>query len=881
MRLRHVRIEQLRQFREPLEIRDIVPGLNLFVGPNESGKSTVVRAIRAAFFERYKSASVEDLQPWGDSAAAPSVTLEFDWQGERWTLTKSFLRRKRCDLDIAGTAFSGEQAEEKLADLLGYQFAGKGASKAEHWGIPGLLWIEQGTGQDIQAPVQHAGGYLKSILGQSLGEVASSAGDALIAQVEQEWLKLWTAKKRTPTREYAEALERQAQCEAQLGALDAQIATYREQVDRLAELRRRQEDDAARPWEAYRDQVAQAQQRLAEVQGWVREQRQDEQALQHARTSQQMCRDQLEFFATQQNELIRRDQARDEAQKKLQACELETVEVQGQARRAQRRYRDTEAACAQAVRQEKRAALMREWQGLEQQAAELQDRVRRVQALRAEWLAQQETLQALRVDADALARLRALVRQRDEIDLVQQSRATRLRYELLPERSIRIGDEAATGQGERLLLEAVTLDVEGVGRLWIRPGGEDLGDLARRRDAAHGAVQALLAELRVDSLADAEQGAERHRELQESTRRAEVLLATLAPEGIEALLARQQQDARRQEALRAELAELGDPPTDPAPAVRAAETARDGALAQLKRAEQAVSRHEQDLGLARQAVDNAQREWRQLEAALQAPDRREREQASSRQLLEQQAREASLQNAVAKRQQQIESAHPEALELDIKRLGNAADAAETEAAARREELAGLVNRLEVLGASGLEEQRAECAQQVEYWGRRCAQFKRRALALDLLLELLRAQRQALTRQIQAPLQRHLQHYLQLLFAQSRLTVGEDLVPQQLVRGDERQESRGDYAALSFGAREQIGLISRLAYADLLREAGRPTLVILDDALVHSDSLRLTQMKRVLFDAAQRHQVLLFSCHPDRWRDLGVAAVEMQSLRDLS
>jgi uncharacterized protein YhaN len=76
--------------------------------------------------------------------------------------------------------------------------------------------------------------------------------------------------------------------------------------------------------------------------------------------------------------------------------------------------------------------------------------------------------------------------------------------------------------------------------------------------------------------------------------------------------------------------------------------------------------------------------------------------------------------------------------------------------------------------------------------------------------------------------------------------------------------------LSFGAREQMGVISRLAYADLLKEAGRPTLVILDDALVHSDDQRLAQMKRVLFDAAQRHQVLLFTCHPAAWRDMGAA-----------
>ena len=67
----------------------------------------------------------------------------------------------------------------------------------------------------------------------------------------------------------------------------------------------------------------------------------------------------------------------------------------------------------------------------------------------------------------------------------------------------------------------------------------------------------------------------------------------------------------------------------------------------------------------------------------------------------------------------------------------------------------------------------------------------------------------------------------------------------------------------------MGVLSRLAYADLLKAAGRPTLVILDDALVHSDAQRLALMKRALFDAAQRHQVLLFTCHPAEWRDMGV------------
>jgi|GEM_PF-2073753 len=50
------------------------------------------------------------------------------------------------------------------------------------------------------------------------------------------------------------------------------------------------------------------------------------------------------------------------------------------------------------------------------------------------------------------------------------------------------------------------------------------------------------------------------------------------------------------------------------------------------------------------------------------------------------------------------------------------------------------------------------------------------------------------------------------------------------------------------------MISSRAYAGLLREARRPTLIILDDTLVAIDEKRLEQMKRMLFDAMTRYQI---------------------------
>jgi uncharacterized protein YhaN len=119
-----------------------------------------------------------------------------------------------------------------------------------------------------------------------------------------------------------------------------------------------------------------------------------------------------------------------------------------------------------------------------------------------------------------------------------------------------------------------------------------------------------------------------------------------------------------------------------------------------------------------------------------------------------------------------------------------------------------------------------------------------------------------------------QHYLPLVMAGAELIFNDDLSPGTLIRPGQAEATSGTFAELSFGAREQMGLITRLAYADLLKQAGRATLIILDDALVHSDWQRLRSMHRVLFDASQRHQILVFSCHPEFWREAGVSAREL-------
>ena len=60
MQIRSVRIESFASIRQ-MEIAGLEPGLNIVVGDNEAGKSTVLAALRAAFFHRHRAVSYTHL----------------------------------------------------------------------------------------------------------------------------------------------------------------------------------------------------------------------------------------------------------------------------------------------------------------------------------------------------------------------------------------------------------------------------------------------------------------------------------------------------------------------------------------------------------------------------------------------------------------------------------------------------------------------------------------------------------------------------------------------------------------------------------------------------------------------------------------------------
>ncbi|TNC72193.1 AAA family ATPase [Rubellimicrobium roseum] len=873
MRLRRIEVRDFRKLQH-LVVEGLGDGLNVVVGDNEAGKSTLLAALRAVLFERHRvgGRAAQGMLPFGQSVR-PEIRLDFDLGGEAWRLRKAFVQKPEAELESPRGRWSGDEVEEKLAELLGFTPPGAGGSKpGEHQGAYGLLWVQQGTAHEalgVGAGREGIAAALETEVGQVLG---GERGRALLTAAERRRADHWTKldKPRGPWKELREEVE-------ELEARQADLRRRWEAHDgKVSDLAARQEALARHERE---DSLGQAQRDLAAARVAEGQAARLEQGLREAEGRRKLAaaaRDAAEGRRAARAALVGR---RDAAARALASAQEEAGALRGvleahdaaargaagrlaEARGARDRATERLAAGERALRrQEAREALGR----LEAQlrGAEEAERRRRVALAGAA---------AVAITAAALKEVEALAQARDRT--LARSQAASVRIDFAPDdgRAVTVDGRAQDAGAPVWLAADAEIMLEGFGRLRVRPGG-GAGDLAREAEDAGRALAERLAALGVADPAEARAALQRRLACEGEAEAQARLVEALAPQGIEALQAAVaaqrsvldevgdgigEADAAVVEAARADLhAAMGTVAgvEAEAKAAEAARVAADRDLATLEGRTAGLAREHEALGAelaeARAAVPDEA-----LEAALGQ---------AGAELLAAEAAEGAARAA-------LEASDPEVVRLEMKRAERAEQAIRADIDRLGREKRDLEVELGALGREGVGEQLAEVEGLLELRRRQLGLRGQEAAASKLLHEaLVAAQSESKDRWL-GPVREKVRPYLRLLQPDTDVVLNETTLEIEGFRRDGREEAFHD---LSIGAREQVAVVTRLALADILRGAGRSAAVILDDALVNTDEARLSRMHLVLHRAAENLQVLVLTCRERDFRQLGAPLVRIR------
>ena len=863
MKLTALRLYNVKRFGgEGVAIENIGDGVNVLTAANEHGKSTAFEALHALFFQPHTGTgnAVRQLRPY--SGGNPLIEADIETADGRYRLTKQFFGGKRAsvrDLDSGRLVAQADEAENIIADLT------RGGSA----GPAGLLWVRQGTTgleRQTNTELETDKRVRETLLTSVQGEVEALTGGRrmteILAACEEELGRLVTATGRPKTGgRYAAKLEETAALESAEAELAAKVAALREALDtrrqaraRLAEIDKPDEQAARRAAIAAAQTAFEAAKRHADVLKGA----EAEAAL--ALNRQQAAAAALADFRTAG----------------ARAAALETRLIELQSRRTAALARRAEAAtavetaraaitAAEAQEREHRELLTRLDAALRaRDAAErltaLRAKLETAEAARAGVEAEDAALAALAIPDKAIAALEATEARLLRLRATQEASLPTLRVDYAPGATGRVslGATPLEDGSELGVATTATLEIAGVGRLTLRSNRP--ADADAEIAAAEAQLRTQLAALGVDSLAAA---LKRRAEAQSrATARdlARQRLADLAPEGIQAL----QAEIARLTGQSAGALELkGDPA-----ALKAALAAAEHEVATTRNSARELEPALAEAGTAVLEAETAHARIASEAAALAAQlgPAEDRPARLAQLEAEYAARAADFASAEARAAELRPLAHDlAAADATLSRLRSVEAAATQEAGQLRETLAVLNGTINAQAENAVEEAWQEAREALAAARAATARFETEIAVLTRLRAELVAARSAARDLYLKPVVTELLPLLNLLFDDIAITFDETTLLPHSVRRNGLDE---EVERLSGGMREQLSILTRLAFASLLARDGRPAPVILDDALVYSDDDRIERMFNALHQRARDQQILVFSCRQRAFAQLG-------------
>ena len=870
MKLTALRLHNVKRFGgHGVAIEGIGDGVNVLTAANEFGKSTAFEALHALFFQHHTSAGkpVQLLRPY--SGGNPLVEADITTDEGQFRLTKQFHGGKRAEVRDLLTGRLLKQADEAEAFIS--QLTRGGSA-----GPAGLLWVRQGmTGIERQTNTEQETDkrVRETLLSSVQGEVEALTGGRRMAEIiaacEVELFKLVTATLRPKAGgRYALAIDERDRLAAEQTRLKVEVATLRDALDqrrlarsRLAELEQPEEQAARREAIIAAEAAFEAAKshsealKVAEAEAALAANRHDT-----ALTALATYRDALQRAEQLGQKLASTRQRRDDAlgRRSVATADSEKARLAIEiAETEEREQRDLLARLDAALRARDAA----------ERLTQLRDQLEKAETAREHVEQGEAALAVLAIPAQSIVQLQDIEVELVRLRAAQEATLPTLRIDYQPgaDASVSVAGAQVAGGHELGFANALRLDIIGVGTLTLRsnrPAQADQGieQASSRRDT-------MLAALGVDSLAAARQRQADAQAKFAALDLARQRLADLAPQGIARL---QAEIAQQVDASAGDLELKGD-----AEQVRLAHAAAELLIAtnrnvarelqpQLTQAGNAVVEAETALATIMADVMG-------LEAMLGPLDSRTLRQQS---LADEQVRLKAIHSDA---EAHAATLRPMALDLaaadaTLRRLRSVEAAAAQQAGQLRVTLADLNGNIHARADGAVEESWQETIDAHAAAETGVARFHTEVAVLDRLRRSLGTARSAARDLYLKPVVTELRPLLGLLFDDISIVFDEDTLLPQTVRRNGQDE---EIDRLSGGMREQLSVLTRLAFAGLLARDGKAAPVILDDALVYSDDDRIERMFNALHQQARDQQILVFSCRQRAFARLGGNVLQMQ------
>ena len=857
MRLHRV---QLRNYRGVVksDVSFSQNGVTIVEGPNEVGKTAISEGLQLAIdlLDSSKNAQVRAVQPVGRDVG-PEVEISLSSGNYELVYRKRWLRQPETTLQVISPhreSLTGREAHDRLKAILADTL------DEELWRA---LRIEQGT--KLMLPNFGLPSMGRALDRAAGGDLATDREETLWTRIGEEYGKYWTAtgqvrgERKSSEQSVQEARDRIAELTRQLQEIESDAAQMSWLIDesiRLSETMKeceKGERELDQRWNAM-DRLRSEVERLA--------------AIHSAAEAQRDCAS--NGWQRRQN-LI---DTRDTSTRDLAALEAEAKDAVPGLAAAIRRSEDATAALKGAD------AVMRDAEGRLRRAIADRDYLRQlieVDQLKERhdrYLAAEQTLkqaeaylESARVDGEVAKQIEEAYIEDERAKSAAGSAAASVEVTALRDMTVEVGDEIvelAVNEVNRTLVEdEVVLTIPNVARMRVSAGPESKG-LADQRRKTQETYRHLCQGVCVADATEARRAAQERQDAQrnkeESLKAIDRELRDLTPD---LLLGKVKNLAERVTSYPKERPENPPLPTDLDEAQRIEAEVSDlvkDCDAQLRACEGAAQNAEAELSRAR--IDEAGRTAKiemagstKRDAANQlALDREgQADEALIAAVAAAQEKEARDRKSLDEARVQLSDADPDSVEALLDNAKQATKRAINELQSNKERQFSLRNSLDLRGEQGLQTAYDEAANQLNHVVREYERQEARAEAARLLRETFAKRRQQAHQHYIEPFKECIDQLGRIVFGPAfAVELDEDLrVVRRTLDG-----TMLDVDQLSTGAREQLGVLCRLACATIVspEDGGAP--VMIDDALGWSDPQRLQGMGAAIAAAGRQCQVVV-------------------------